>query len=97
MPVPVLAPKTLGFPSSTRRPPSCPILDHHVWHLDILLSGILGVDLEDDVLLVTWDRFPRHGLKEAGHSVLHAALVSNYISSRGGKRERWERGARDAD
>ena len=45
-------------------------LDHNVRNLDILLLRILGSDLEDDVLLVVWDRLLADVLDELAHPVL---------------------------
>ena len=46
-----------------------PQLDHNIRNLDILLRGILGRDLEDDVPLVVWDRLLADGLDELAHPV----------------------------
>jgi hypothetical protein len=47
---------------------SLPILDHDVGNLDILLCLIFCSDLEDNVLLVTWDGLFADCLKQFAHA-----------------------------
>src|SRR5271156_5098237 len=54
---------------------SLPILDHDVWNLNILLCLIFCSDLEDDVLLVTWDGLFADCLKQFAHAKKMSAIL----------------------
>lgn len=59
---------------------SLPILDHDIWNLDILLCLIFCSDLEDDVLLVTWDGLFADRLKQFTHA--RKCKQSRYVKRR---------------
>jgi hypothetical protein len=58
---------------------SLPILNHHVRHLNVLFCRILRINLKDDILLMTWDRFLRHRFEQLGHPKSHKSAQKSFL------------------
>ena len=61
--------------------------DHHIRHINILPTGIIASNLEDDILLMRWDLLLADVLHELRHPTEKSGSAATFINKNTPKRQ----------